>query len=116
MSERLERCVTCHGEGELGGENGPETCPDCCGLGRLPPAHTLRERRLRELEERYKAQPELARDVKYLAHEVRAAHHTLLQVMATAMDAPATDAWASRVRFLCNQAIGLYALDDEDQA
>ena len=82
---------------------------------RVQRVRALRERRLRELEGRYSGQVETSRDVHYLAHEVRQAQHALLQVMAAAMDAPATDAWASRVRFFCNQALGLYPLNDEGE-
>jgi len=87
---------------------------DCCGLGRLPPSFHLRERRLRELEQAYTAQPELARDLRFLVHEVRTAQHALMQVMAAAMDAPAHDALAARIRFVSNQALGLYPVTEEE--
>ena len=108
MTESMEQCATCFGEGTVGSEHGPVTCVDCCGLGRLPPSFHLRERRLRELEQNYTTNPETSRDVRFLVHEVRTAQHALLQIMAAAMDAPATDTLAARIRFVSNQALGLY--------
>ena len=115
MTETLERCATCLGEGTIGSEYGLVPCTDCCGLGQLPPSYNLRERRLRELEETYSAEAELARDVRFLVHEVRTAQHALMQIMAAAMDVPTGDPLAARVRFLSNQALGLYPVTEADK-
>src|SRR5262245_21152151 len=52
------RCSTCYGEGTVFHDYGPQLCTDCCGLGELPPASVLSERRLRELEQRYEHRDE----------------------------------------------------------
>ena len=115
MTATLEQCATCFGEGTIGSEHGPVPCVDCCGLGRLPPSFHLRERRLRELEQNYTGRPEIAHDVRFLVHEVRTAQHALLQIMAAAMDASAGDALAARIRFLSNQALGLYPVTEANK-
>ena len=69
-------CSTCYGEGTVFHDYGPETCPIAAGLGELPSASVLSERRLRELERRYERRDEETwRDVRWLVGEVRGADH-----------------------------------------
>jgi len=111
-----EKCATCYGKGVQFRDMGPETCPDCAGLGELPSASVLRERRLRELEQRYEeSEHEAWTHVRWLITEVRRSHHALLQILAASLEAPASDPTASKIRFLANDVIGLYrprALDE----
>lgn len=108
MSAASEKCSTCYGEGTVSSDMGPETCADCCGLGELPSASVLLERRLRELERRYEGQQEESRDVRWLILEVRRAQHALLQILAAGLEAPEKDAIAKKIRFLANDVLGLY--------
>lgn len=120
MESNNEQCATCFGEGSVASEFGPEVCPDCCGLGTLPSASVLRERRLRELERIHVGAGEIGRDVHYLVHEVRTAQHALTQIMAAAMERPADDPLGAKIRFLANQFLGFYPLhphrDDDEVA
>jgi hypothetical protein len=89
---------------------GPELCADCCGLGELPPASVLSERRLRELEQRYERRDEeTSRDVRWLVGEIRSAHHTLLKILAASLEAAPDDSIAKQIRFLANDVLGVYA-------
>jgi len=103
-----EKCATCFGEGALFRDLGPETCPDCCGLGELPSASVLRERRLRELEHLYARRTEDSRDVRWLIAEVRRSQHALLQILAASQEVGGADAIAQKIRFLANDVLGLY--------
>lgn len=108
------RCGSCHGEGMLGGTHGPQTCPDCDGLGTLPSGTVLTERRLRELERVYSGggsdpRHEAGRDVSWLIGEVRRAQHALLQILAASQDLPEGDAIATKIRFLANEVLDVYA-------
>ena len=109
----MERCQTCMGEGLTASEYGPEACPDCCGIGRLPSTTILRERRLRELEAAHGRSSETGQAISWLADEVRRSQHVLMQIMAAAMEAPDTDPVGSKVRFLANQALGLYPVVED---
>jgi hypothetical protein len=89
---------------------GPQLCADCCGLGELPSASVLSERRLRELEQRYERRDEeTLRDVRWLVGEVRSAHHTLLKILAASLDAEPGDPIAKSIRFLANDVLGVYS-------
>jgi DnaJ-class molecular chaperone len=109
-----EKCATCYGEGVVGGGfRGPEECPDCHGLGRLASASVLTERRLRDLERQYAQQGgQLGQDVAWLVGEVRRAHHALSQVFTAAQDADEGDERAAKLRFVSNQVLGYYDVQD----
>jgi hypothetical protein len=117
-----ERCATCYGEGVQFLDVGPQTCPDCCGLGDLPSASVLRERRLRELEELYEGRQqdsEAWRHVRWLVSEVRRSQHALLQILAASQDAEGDDPVLKKIRFLANDVLGLYrprALDETEDS
>ena len=110
MSDELQRCATCYGTGEIGTENGPRTCVDCAGLGRLPSAVVLTERRLRELERIHAEAGELHNDIHWLVAEVRGARHALLQILAASQELPEEDAIGVKIRFLSNEVLGFYAV------
>jgi hypothetical protein len=104
-----QRCETCYGEGAVITESGPSTCSDCHGIGTLPSAPTLAERRLREIEERFASQGgEQWRDVRWLVAEVRRGHHALLQILAASQDAVDGDGVPAKIRFLANDVLGVY--------
>lgn len=108
-----QSCVTCHGTGEIGSEHGPESCQDCAGLGSLPSATVLTERRLRELERIHGDKGELGRDVRWLVAEVRRAEHALLQILAASQELPSGDPIGTKIRFLSNEVLGMYAVQPE---
>jgi len=103
------RCETCYGEGAVVTESGPQTCGDCDGMGTLPSAPTLAERRLREIEDRFgTVGGEAWRDVRWLVSEVRRSHHALLQILAASQDAAPEDEVPAKIRFLANDVLGVY--------
>ena len=108
----FEKCVTCYGEGMVGGDNGPERCDDCLGLGLLPSHTVLTERRLRTLERTYEPrQGELARDVHWLVSEVRRSHHALVKILAASQEADEGDTHSAQIRFLANEVLGVYTTE-----
>ena len=113
MQNEAQRCQTCMGEGAIASEYGPQDCPDCCGLGRLPSASVLRERRIRELERAHGKDGETGMAIRWLADEVRKANHALMQIMAAAMDTREDDPVGAKVRFLANEALGMYPMDKD---
>lgn len=108
MAEDKEKCATCYGEGCVSSERGPKDCPDCLGMGMLPSATVLTERRLRELEKSYSERGgEEGRDVGWLVGEVRRAHHVLLQILAASQDADEDDT-SKRIKYLANDVLAIY--------
>jgi len=104
----VEPCASCFGKGTQFRDMGPEPCPDCYGLGELPSGSVLRERRLRELEQRYADRTEQSRDLRWLVSEVRRSNHALLQILAASLDASPGDDVAKKIGFLANEVLGLY--------
>jgi hypothetical protein len=108
------KCWTCYGEGVTTSEHGPRNCPDCGGLGMLPSPLVLTEWRLRELERAYGEHGQAGQDVSWLIAEVRRAHHVLVQILAASQDADENDAIASKIRFLANEVLRVYAVAPAD--
>lgn len=113
MGNTTQECVTCRGTGETGSEFGPETCQDCAGLGSLPSATVLTERRLRELERIHAEQGEFARDMRWLVSEVRRGQHALMQILAASQEVPEGDPIGAKIRFLSNEVLGMYTVQRE---
>jgi len=107
-SETKSTCQSCHGQGELPTDYGPIACPDCGGAGDLPRRDALVEWRLRAIEEAHGERSESAQDVRWLAFELRRARSTLLQVLALSQDIGDGDPLVQRIRFLANDALGIY--------
>jgi len=108
-SSTASPCSTCYGEGAIFRDYGPEICQDCFGLGELPSASVLSERRLRELESKYERRDaETQQDVRWLISEFRTAHHTLLKILAASLDTDLDDPIAKKIRFLANDVLGVY--------
>jgi hypothetical protein len=112
-----ERCMTCHGEGVTGSEQGPLTCADCAGRGELPSGLVRTEWRLRELERIHASQHgETGQDMRWLIAEVRRAHHALLQILASGQDADEGDPSLTRIKFLANDVLSMYPKTPNDSA
>ena len=104
-----QTCRSCDGQGTVFRDYGPEPCASCLGLGQLPSASVLTEQRLREIEKSYDGRAlEASLDVRWLAAEVRRAHHALLQILAASQDLDADDAIAKKIRFLANDVLAVY--------
>ena len=85
-------------------------CPDCMGEGKPAGRGTRLEWRLRELERVHRDAPgETAADVMWLVHELRGARDALVQILARCDDADESDALAREVKFVANEALGLYS-------
>jgi hypothetical protein len=105
-------CASCWGEGVLGSEAGPQTCPDCAGEGKAPPRRHLVEHRLGDIDRRLgrpggTAQIDQA-DVRWLMHELRCSREALVRILSRSMDAGPNDALAIEVRYVANLALGYY--------
>jgi hypothetical protein len=108
-SHSAQSCRSCDGQGTVFRDYGPEPCGSCLGLGQLPSASVLTERRLRELEQAYDGRDrETAQHVRWLTSEVRRAHHALLQILAAGQEAPQEDTIARKIRFLANDVLAVY--------
>jgi hypothetical protein len=106
------KCGSCYGQGEVPTDAGPAACPDCGGTGVLPPQDVLVEWRLRAIEKAHGDQrTESAQDVRWLAFELRRSRAALLQVLALSHDLGDDEPLATRIRFLANDALGVYASD-----
>jgi hypothetical protein len=109
MSTTSDVCNTCHGEGVTGSEQGPLTCLDCAGIGRLPSGLVRTEWRLRELERVYAAlSGEHGQDLRWLVSEVRRSHQAMLQILAASDDVDESNPTLRRIKFLANDVLGLY--------
>ncbi len=106
-TDAIQACGTCYGQGVASSDLAP--CADCGGVGRLPGALVLTERRLRELEQSYGARGgETESDVRWLVGEVRRAQHALVQILAASQDADDDDAIATKIKFLANDVLHVY--------
>jgi hypothetical protein len=113
MPESADACLTCYGAGEIVTERGPEDCPDCFRDGSLSPT-TRHEWRLREIEAAYRnSGRETEADVLWLVHELRLSRAALLRILARCQDADESDALARDLKYLANDALGLYVPEDE---
>jgi hypothetical protein len=105
----VQTCRSCEGQGTVFRDYGPEPCESCLGTGQLPSASVLTEQRIREIEKSYEGRDlEAGLHVRWLAAEVRRAHHALLQILAASQDLEADDAIAKKIRFLANDILSVY--------
>jgi hypothetical protein len=94
-------------------DHGPADCPDCGGAGLLPPAETLIEWRLREIERAHELRhDDTAKDVRWLAFELRRARDALTELLTLAdeLDHPIR----ARMHSIANRAIGFYEIEPEE--
>jgi hypothetical protein len=113
MSERpSERCATCLGEGEIGTENGPVSCPDCFGEGRRLALAERVEWRMRDIERAHRGDTHgCSRDMNWLVFELRRSREALQRILARCQDEDAEGAantLAAEVKFVANQILELY--------
>jgi len=108
-AEGSRKCQTCHGQGVVPAEMGPMDCPDCGGSGVLPGRDVLVEWRIAEIERVHSgSSDEVAPHVRWLAFELRRARRALVQVMTLSEELDGENALVKRVRFVANDALGLY--------
>jgi hypothetical protein len=104
-----DRCATCYGSGELVTDQGALVCPDCFGDGKSVGRGAKVDWRLRELERLYgEGTREADADVKWLLHELRTCREALVRILTLCHDAAAGDELAKEIKFLTNDALGVY--------
>jgi hypothetical protein len=109
LLETKRACGTCHGEGVIPAEIGPTTCPDCGGTDTLPTRDVLIDWRIAEIERVHaKASDEVSPHVRWLAFELRRSRQALVQVFALSQELEEQNPIAQRIRFVANDALGLY--------
>jgi len=82
------KCLTCLGTGEAGSIHGAVGCADCDGSGRPPRRHVLTERRLREIETRFRNdETQAGIDVTWLVFELRRSREALMKVLTMSGEA-----------------------------
>ncbi|HLK92541.1 MAG TPA: hypothetical protein VKZ18_21785 [Polyangia bacterium] len=112
-----ETCATCYGQGEVVTDQGPLTCRDCMGHGKLAGRIELFEWRLREIERGHRGSGhDCEEDVNWLTAEVRRSRDALLQIFARCQDAAESDALAAEVRHLANGSLGLYPVESDPKS
>ena len=105
-----QSCGNCYGEGQVATDAGPVACPDCGGAGVLPTNNVLVEWRAGEIERLHGAGPDqIAQDVRWLLFELRRGRAALTKVLALA-DELGDDAPVRQLRFIANEALGLYPI------
>jgi hypothetical protein len=112
-----QSCGNCYGEGQVATDGGPITCPDCGGTGSLPAPSVIVEWRAGEIERVHGiGSDQIAQDVRWLVFELRRARSALTTLLALASelpDDPATAPATAQMRFVANDALGLYAVAHE---
>lgn len=90
-------------------------CPDCGGVGTLPPEETLIEWRLRQIEGVHERRADdTSSDVRWLAFELRRARAALTELLTLLEDLEDNQA-ATRLRFVANRALGLYQINTVEE-
>jgi hypothetical protein len=119
-----QSCGNCYGEGQVPTDAGPVACPDCGGAGVLPTNNVLVEWRAAAIERAYGSgrghneqdahdahDAQIAQDVRWLAFELRRARLALTKMLALAEEL-GDDPAGQQMRFIANQALGLYPIAD----
>jgi hypothetical protein len=110
-----QSCGNCYGEGQVPTDAGPVACPDCGGAGVLPTNNVLVEWRAAAIERAHGSgqgqDAQIAQDVRWLAFELRRARLALTKMLALAEEL-GEDAAAQQLRFIANEALGLYPIAD----
>jgi hypothetical protein len=115
-SHAAQTCRSCDGQGTVFRDYGPEPCASCLGTGQLPSASALTEQRIREIEQSFESRDlEAGVHVRWLAAEVRRAHHALLQILAASQESDPDDAIAKKIRFLANDVLAVYPPNPRDK-
>lgn len=105
---RGESCGSCQGTGEMPTDFGIAECPDCGGVGQLPPRAVQTEWRARDIGAAALAGRHIEpADVKWLLAEFDGMRSALTEILALAQESEAEECLA-RIRFTANRALGLY--------
>ena len=108
-SQTTGACATCLGEGEIGTENGPVSCPDCFGEGRHVALAERAEWRMRDIERAHRDDAHAcAPDTRWLVFELRRSREALQRILAICQDEDETNPLATEVKFVANQVLELY--------
>lgn len=90
-------------------------CPDCGGRGeQLPRAKRVEWRARDILRAAQSGRPVGGRDVEWLHAQLEGSRFALAQILSLAQEFGPESAHALRIRFLANQALGLYAVSEDD--
>ena len=118
MEKAVERCTSCHGEGEIGTDYGPVTCPDCFGEGSQMGSLERVEWRLRDIERNHASGTHGCEpDVRWLIHELRQSREALVHILAQCQDeAAGPPELAAAVQFTAKRALGLYTVGADSAA
>ena len=107
-----QSCGNCYGEGQVPTDAGPVACPDCGGAGVLPTNNVLVEWRAGAVERAHGAgQDQIAQDIRWLVFELHRSRLALTKMLALAEEM-GEDPAAQQLRFIANQALGLYPISD----
>ena len=108
QSASAEVCATCLGEGEIGTENGPLSCPDCFGEGRRLALAERVEWRMRDIERAHRGDSHgCARDMNWLVFELRRSREALQRILARCQDEDGQPL-AAEIKFVANEVLELY--------
>jgi hypothetical protein len=109
QQQSTEKCATCLGEGEIGTENGPVSCPDCFGEGRQLALAERVEWRMRDIERAHRGDSHgCARDMNWLVFELRRSREALQRILARCQDEDESQPLAAEVKFVANEILELY--------
>jgi hypothetical protein len=93
-------------------DDGPVPCPDCGGAGVLPTNNVLVEWRAGAIERLHGGgQDQIAQDVRWLVFEIRRSRLALTKMLALAEEM-GDDPVAQQLRFIANEALGLYPISE----
>lgn len=97
------------GTGEVRSIHGAVTCADCDGTGSSPRRHLLTERRLREIETRFRPdQTQTGIDVESLAFELRRARGALMQILTMTGETSADERTTEQIWHAANNVLCVY--------
>ena len=109
QQQSTEKCATCLGEGEIGTENGPVSCPDCFGEGRQLALAERVEWRMRDIERTHRDDSHgCSRDMNWLVFELRRSREALQRILARCQDEDESQPLAAEVKFVANEILELY--------
>ena len=104
-------CGSCYGEGHVPTDEGLVTCPECGGAGVLPSDGVIVDWRAGEIERLHATgSDQAAQDTRWLIFQLRRARNALTKIFALSQEV-ADVAAAEEMRFIANEALGLYPIE-----